>query len=78
MSAGLYRYRAQECTSNAEQAVAAGERAKWLELEGKWLRLADEVEGRQLKSWGVSEAPRGRDAPCSQELSFSARILCQH
>jgi hypothetical protein len=78
MSAGLYRYRAQECTANARQAVAAGERVNWLSLAEQWLRLADEVESRQLTRWGVSDKPGGSDLDCAQQQSFAARRLCQH
>jgi hypothetical protein len=42
-SAEKYRQRAAQCLSLAERAEREEDRATWLELAGKWQRLAEEA-----------------------------------
>ena len=45
-SAELYRQRAAQCLSLAERAEWDDDKATWLELAGKWQRLAEEAASR--------------------------------
>jgi hypothetical protein len=47
-SAEKYRERAAQCLSLAERAEREEDRATWLELAGKWQRLAEEAGRNQV------------------------------
>ena len=74
MSAGRYHLRAQDCRDNAELTSDPVKQANWLDLAGKWQRLALEVELRQLNLWGVCERSDELCASGVGKVTYSARI----
>jgi hypothetical protein len=49
-NAQKYRQWAAQCLSLAEKAGRDDDKATWLELAGKWQRLADEAGSRGLQA----------------------------
>ena len=57
-----YRERAAQCVALAERAQRDDDKATWLELAGKWQRLADEMvsRGQQAEQPQATKSPAGR------------------
>jgi hypothetical protein len=57
-SAEKYRERAAQCLSLAERAEREDDKATWLELAGKWQRLADQAGRYRVSQQAQQPQPR--------------------